>query len=590
MAEGTQRRLAAIVSADVVGYSRLMGADEIGTLATLRAHRNELWNPTIGRFGGRVVGTAGDSILVEFASAVAAVESSIAVQQGMVERNADLPEDQRMLLRIGINIGEVIVEDDDIFGDGVNVAARLQEIAVSGGIAFSGNIHEQIDGKLDGVFSDNGLHEFKNIARPVQVWRWSSETGRATVGAVAEEPLSILDKPSIAVLPFDNMSGDPDQEYFSDGLTEDIITVLSRLRWLFVIARNSTFQFKGSSLDIRQIGKDLDVRYVLEGSVRKAGSRVRISAQLIDTSSGRHIWAENYDRELDDVFALQDDVARQISACLAPEIERAEWRGLSEAQKPNLGSWDQYLRGLSRMHEYSRNGNIQAKEHFQKAIETEPNFASAHAALAYVIYHDINDGYVESREEAMRDAERHARKAITLDDQDSFGHCVLGRIYSIQAQFEDAITESRAAIKLNPSFALAYHSLGYALLFSGETEESIPLFEVAEKLSPHDHNVWAFLSIRAIAFSQLRDHDVAVKLAREAVRKPHAKFWAGVNLLSALGHTDKKAEAQETLKELLRQRPDFGVSFVKQSMAYYRDPVRFGHYLDGLRNAGLPEE
>ena len=385
------------------------------------------------------------------------------------------------------------------------------------------------------------------------------------------------------------MSDDSGQEYFSDGLTEDIITVLSRLRWLFVIARNSTFQFKDSARDIRQIGKDLDVRYVLEGGVRKAGSRVRISAQLIDTSNGRHIWAENYDRELDDVFALQDEVARQISACLAPEIERAEWRGLGDIRRPSLSNWQLHLRGLAHMHEYNREGNIEAKKYFQQVIELEPEFAGAHAGLAYVIYHDINNGDVESREESLHEAERYAQHAITLDDQDAFGNCVLGRLNSIQAKFEDAITEQRIAIRLNPSFALAYHGLGYALLFGGATEESIPYFETAEKLSPHDHNVWAFLSIRAIAHSQLGNHDVAVSLAREGVRKPHAKFWAWVNLLSVLGHTERSGEIEECLRALLRQKPDITVGFVKKNMDYYQDQEKFDYFLDGLCHAGLSE-
>ncbi len=286
MSVGTQRRLAAIVSTDVVGYSRLMGADEAGTLAAMRSHRAELWNPTIERFGGRVVGTAGDSLLVEFASAVAAVECAIAVQRGMVERNGDQPEEQRMQLRIGVNLGEVVVDGDDIFGDGVNLAARLEALSEPGGIALSGTVHEQVQGKTDVQFTDDGRHEVKNFAKPIQVWRWSPVGPAAGAEADSDEPLPLPDKPSIAVLPFENMSGDPEQEYFADGIAEDVITALARFRSLFVIARNSSFTYKGRAVDITQIARELGVRYVVEGSVRKAGNRVRINVQLIDATSG----------------------------------------------------------------------------------------------------------------------------------------------------------------------------------------------------------------------------------------------------------------------------------------------------------------
>jgi adenylate cyclase len=587
MSEGTQRRLAAIVSADVVGYSRLMGVDEAGTLAALRNHRAELIDGKIAEHGGRIVKTMGDGLLLEFPSVVDAIQCVIDVQQAMAGRNEAVDEDKRIIFRIGVHLGDLVVEGDDIFGDGINIAARLEAICEAGGVAISGTAHENIAGRIEVGFVDAGDQQLKNISRPVRVWQWTPTTSPMPRTG---EALSLPDKPSIAVLPFDNMSGDPEQEYFSDGLTEDIITVLSRLRWLFVISRNSTFRYKGTASDVRQIGRDLEVRYVLEGSVRKAGSRVRITAQLIDTSNDHHLWAENYDRDLEDIFALQDDMARQISACLAPEIERAEWRGLEQVQNPNLSSWDLYLRGLARMHEYSREGNIAARDHFQQAIALEPEFADAHAALAYVIYHDINDGYVDSRSAAMREAEDCARTAMTIDDQDAFGHCVLGRIYSIQARFDDAITELQVAIRLNPSLALAYHGLAYALLFSGDAEQAIPLFETAEKLSPHDHNVWAFLSIRGIAYSQIGDYEAAARVGREAVRKPHAKFWAGVNLLSTLGHTNEKAEMQEVLDELLRQRPDVNIHFVKKSMDYFKESKHLEHFIDGLRSAGLPEE
>ncbi len=305
MSEGTQRRLAAILAADVVGYSRLMEADEVGTLAAMKAHRQELWTPKIQEHDGRVAGTAGDSILVEFGSAVAAVECAVAVQKGMAELNARQPEERRMLLRVGINIGEVVVDGEDIYGDGVNIAARLEALCEPGGVALSGNVREQVQGKLDEQFEDAGEHEVKNITRPIRVWRWSETTPQemaATPGTA--ESLPLPDKPSIAVLPFENMSGDPEQEYFSDGISEDIITELSRFRSLFVIARNSSFTYKGQAIDVQRVGHNLGVRYVLEGSVRKAGNRIRVTVQMIDAPSRKHVWAERYDRDLEDIFAV----------------------------------------------------------------------------------------------------------------------------------------------------------------------------------------------------------------------------------------------------------------------------------------------
>ena len=300
MSEGTQRKLAAILAADVAGYSRLMEADEAGTVAAMKAHRAELWGPMTERHGGRLVGTAGDSLLVEFQSAVAAVESAIAVQRGMLERNRDLPDDRQMLLRIGINIGEVIIDGDDIHGDGVNVAARLEALCEPSGVAISGYVHEQVQGKTDVQFINDGSHEVKNIAKPVQVWRWSP-VGTPTAAAeevVSHDALPLPDKPSIAVLAFDNMSGDPEQEYFADGIAEDVITALSRIGWFFVIARNSSFAYKGRAVDVKQAARELGVRYVLEGSVRKGGDRLRVTAQFIDATTGNHIWADRFDGKI----------------------------------------------------------------------------------------------------------------------------------------------------------------------------------------------------------------------------------------------------------------------------------------------------
>ncbi len=381
----TTRRLAAIVSTDVVGYSRLLAKDETATLDAMKAHRRELWTPEIDAYGGRVVGTAGDSTLVEFQSAVAAVECSVAVQRGMVERNVGLPEDRRMLLRVGINIGEVVVDGEDIFGDGVNVAARLEALAKPGGICASDDVIRQIRGKLELTFSDGGQEDLKNIAIPVHVWYWSMDDQVPSDPGGGENVLALPDKPSIAVLPFENMSGDPEQEYFADGVAEDVTTALSRFRSLFVIARNSSFTYKGSAVDITKVARELGVRYVVEGSVRKAGTRVRITAQLIDAAGGNHLWADRFDGSLDDVFDLQDRITEQIVIAVEPEISAHERERARRKRPESLVAWELVQRGLSHFYRVNKTDHDEAIRLFQEAIALDPEFAAAHAHLAYAL-------------------------------------------------------------------------------------------------------------------------------------------------------------------------------------------------------------
>ena len=380
MSEGTQRKLTAIVSADVVGYSRLMGRDEAGTLRRLNAHRSELIDELIEKRGGRIVQTTGDGLLLEFPSVVAAVECCVAVQKGMAERNADAG-DEAIRFRIGVHLGDVIVEGDDIFGDGVNIAARLQEIGEAGGVVISSNAHDSVEGRVEAEFHDGGDQELKNISRPVRVWRWSIDTRPKPT--VADAPLQLPDKPSIAVPPFANMSGDAEQEYFSDGMTEDIITNLSRMHWLFVIARNSTFTFKGQAVDIRRVAAELGVRYVLEGSVRKAGNRVRITAQSIDAGTSNHIWAERYDRELTDIFAVQDEIAEQVAGAIEPAILAAEGLRASSRSRSDLDAWDFVIHGLSLFWQMTQEDSENAIEHLRMATEEYPKYGPAHSMLAF---------------------------------------------------------------------------------------------------------------------------------------------------------------------------------------------------------------
>ena len=396
MTERIQRRLAAIVSADVVGYSRLIGMDETGTLAALRAHRAEMIDPKIAEHGGRIVKTMGDGLLLEFPSVVDATQCMVEIQTGMVERNQDIDEDQRIIFRVGINLGDIIIEGEDILGGGVNVAARLQEIAEPGGVSISRRVYEDVQERLDAIFDDSGEQSLKNIARPVQVWRWSpAETSAAiAMETVTGEVLPIPDKPSIAVLPFDNMSGDPEQEYFADGMVEDIITALSRSPWLFIIARNTTFTYKGENVDVKRVAQELGVRYVLEGSVRKAGNRIRVTAQLIDGTTGGHVWSERYDGELADIFDLQDEITRNVVATVLTQVHLTASEPARKIKRPDLTVWELTMRGWKLLYDFSPESFTTAKTLLEEAIARDPNSAEAHLVLSLIHHHDAFMGFV----------------------------------------------------------------------------------------------------------------------------------------------------------------------------------------------------
>ncbi len=405
-----ERRLSAILAADVVGYTRLMEADEEGTLAQLKAARSDVVDPKIAECGGRIVKTTGDGMLVEFTSAVEAIRGAVQVQEEMAARDGDIR------FRIGVNIGDIMIDGDDIFGDGVNLAARLEAAAPEGGVLISAAVHDHIAGKVEVSFSDGGEQSFKNISKPIQVWRW--QLGGESSQAPEKAPLELPDKPSIAVLPFDNMSGDPEQEYFSDGITEDIITSLSKFRWFFVTARNSTFAYKGQALNIPKIARELGVQYVLEGSVRKAGSRVRITGQLIDALDGNHIWAERYDRELVDIFDLQDEITSAISGAVAPELaETVRKRSLRKAPE-SLDAWDLHNRAMWHLYRYNRADAKQALALFERAIAADPNFAAAHASLGYQHYIAVLLGFSESPADSIGTGFKAAKRAVELDDKE----------------------------------------------------------------------------------------------------------------------------------------------------------------------------
>jgi adenylate cyclase len=583
------RRLAAILSADVVGYSRLMGKDETGTLAALKALRKELFAPTVAEHHGRIVKLMGDGALVEFPSVVDAVECAVAVQQGMAAHNVDTPEDKRIAFRIGVNLGDIIIEGSDIYGDGVNVAARIQEVAEPGGVALSATAHEHAIAKIDIGFQDSGEHELKNIAKPVRVYRWTDAAADPMPAtARTKAALQLPDKPSIAVLPFNNMSGDPEQEYFSDGITEDIITELSRFRSLFVIARNSSFTFKGEAVNVSEVGSKLGVQYVVEGSVRKAGNRVRITAQLIEAETGNHVWAERYDRDLEDIFAVQDEVTRAIVTAIEPELVSVERERARRKPPDNLDAWEWCQRGLWHMYHYSAEENAAAQEMFHHSIELDPGFAQPHAALSYSLFVELLMGFVSDPGDVLTRAHEAAMTAVTLDDKDSFSHFALGRVCTMLGDHDTAINAQDVAVALNPNAALAHYGRGYVLTLIGRAEEALDAYDEALRLSPRDPLAFGMMTMRSVALTLLHRHEEAVEWARRSQRQPSIGhvFWMHAHEATALAHLGRIDEAREALARTLAFNPNFSASFF-DSVLHFINPVDRDHYIDGLKIAGL---
>jgi TolB-like protein/class 3 adenylate cyclase len=588
--ERVQRRLAAIIAADVVGYSRLMGADEEGTLERFNALLSELVEPCIAEHRGQVVKTMGDGLLVVFVSVVDAVRCAVSFQEGMGERNKDTPQDRRIEFRIGVNLGDVIVQDDDVIGDGVNIAARLEGLAKPGGVVVSGTVHEHVRSKLDFGFDDLGAQEFKNIAEPIHAFSVvSAKTVTAMSASETQKSPPLPEKPSIAVLPFANMSGDPEQEYFSDGITEDIITALAKNRWLSVTARNSTFAYKGKSPDIRRVAEELGAAYVVEGSVRKSGKRIRITAQLIDAGSGSHIWAERYDRDVGDIFAVQDEITQTIAATIEPELGAIESQRAKRKPTENLDAWDCYHLALSNMYRFDKDGNAEAQRLFCRAIEIDPDFAAAHARLAYCMAVSMVYFEAEPTVELLDEALRIARKASLLDDQDALAHFAVGRIQLLRLEYDHAIAEFQTSVELNPNLAQAHCALGDALAYAGRLNESTSCFEEAVRLSPRDPYRWGFLMFGSLAHLFSRRHKSAAEWAEKSVRVPNSHYWANVALVAALGHLNRLDEARSAVAELLRKRPGFSCSFAKDHLFYVKDSAQIEHYVNGLRKAGVPE-
>ena len=585
-----ERRLAAILAADVAGYSRLMGADEEGTHAALKVYRHEIIDPKIAEHRGRIVRIIGDGLLVEFASVIAAVRWAVEVQRAMGERNAGLPHEKRIEFRMGINAGDIIIDGTDIWGDGVNVAARLETLAEPGGICVSSRVQEDVHGSLEIAFEDIGEQQLKNIVRPVRVYRVRLK------GATKAVPAQHPHKPSIAILPFNNMSGDPEQEYFADGMVEEITTALSRTRWLFVIARNSSFTYKGRAVDVKQVGREMGVRYVLEGGVRKSADRVRITAQLIDASTGAHLWADRFDGSLEDIFELQDQVTASVVGAIAPRLEQAEVERAKHKPTESLDAYDYFLRGIASLHSWTKESNDEALRLFSKAIELDSDFASAYGMASWCYVRRKGSRWIIDRAQETAEAARLARRAAELgwDDAVALAWGGFALAYVVHDVEAGAALIDRA-LQLNPNLAEAWHFSGWVRIYLGEPEVAIEHLTHAMRLSPLDP--LTFVAQMAIAFAHFfaGRYDDASSWAEKAlatsppglrerpVYHPALLIAAASNSLAG-----RLEEARNAIARLRQLNPTPHISNLKNQIPLRRleDLAR---YTEGLRKAGLTD-
>jgi adenylate cyclase len=586
------RRLVAVFAADVEGYSRLMGADEVGTLKGL-TERRAILDGLIGAHRGRIANTAGDSVLAEFGSAVDAVQCAVDAQAALAEGNTGIPPDKHINFRIGVHIGDVMVRAGDLFGDGVNIAARLQTLAHPGTVCISGATYDQVRKVLPMSFMDLGVQQVKNIQEPIRAYQVSASTESQVTAAttVTESPPALPDKPSIAVLPFQNMSGDPEQEYFADGMVEEITTALSRFKSLFVIARNSSFTFKEKSIDVKEVGRRLGVRYVLEGSVRKASGKVRITGQLIDAVTGTHLWADRFERDLTDIFALQDEVAVAVVSAVQPKLLQAEIEMATRRRSENLTAYDFYLRALSQNYLSTREGVAEAIRLALRALELDPRFGSA-AALAGACYQlNVVFGYANDPQFERKEAVRLLGLALRLDDSDPETLARAALVSAFMVSDSEGETEmADRAVALNPNSFQAWHCRGWVYKIAGLPEEAVQSFGRAIRLSPIDPLLYRALGGIGFAFIELRRFDEAMAAAKKALRQNASYSAAYRCLASAFAHLGRDAEARETVARMLEVDP----AYTTISAFFARAPGIIGQsgskvLIEGLRKAGLPE-
>jgi TolB-like protein/Tfp pilus assembly protein PilF len=582
-----ERRLAAILAADVAEYSRLMGVDEEGTLAALKAHRRELIDPLLTQHHGRIFKTTGDGILIEFASVIDAVRCAVVIQQGMEERNASVAQSGRILFRVGINLGDIIVEEGDIFGDGVNVAARLETLARPGEIYVSASVREQVGEKLPIGFADMGEHNVKNIARPIHVYKIEKCVDPVAAATPSTKlSLALPDRPSIAVLPFQNISGDPEQEYFCDGVVEDVITGLSRIKWLFVIARNSSFTYKGRAVDVKQVSRELGVRYVLEGSVRKSGDRVRITTQLIEAETGRHLWAERYDRPIGDIFALQDEITLSVVGAIEPSLRSAEVERAKRKRPDNLDAYDLVLQALPDVYSRMPEQEKKALVLLERALALDPNYALAHACAAHSYHTLFLRGGQNAEDRAA--AIRHARSAIAHGQDDALALTFAGFVLGMDAHDRAAAFAAfDAAIAISPSTALTYILGGVVLAFAGDVERAAEWAERGLRLSPLDP--WRSSAFNTLAFAHFGHgrYEEAVAAGRKAVQCSPGFSICYMALAAPLAKLGRLEEAKAAAARVLELQPVFRYSRFLAGVDC--EPTLAASLSDALRAAGLPE-
>jgi adenylate cyclase len=585
----TTRRLAAILAADIAGYSRLMAADDEATVRELKALQAMIL-PMIGQLGGRIVDTAGDGILAEFGSVVEAVNCAIAAQQAIVARNADAAPGRAIRLRMGVNFGDVVADEVRLYGDGINIASRLQALAEPDGVCVSGKVHEEIQDKIGVAFEDCGEHPLKNITRPVRVWRW---TARGAGLPIAEGlptpvgPLTLPEKPSIAVLPFENMSGDPDQDYFADGICEDLITALSSLRWFFVIARNSTFTYKRKSVDVKRVAAELGVYYVVEGSVRKVADRVRINVQLIDGRTGGHVWAERYDRNLTDVFQVQDEIVQSVSSCIEPQLLEFEARRAESLPARDLDAWDLVMRARAHYWRMTPTATGIGVDLLRDAIARYPGYGPAHSMFAFALLFSRHMGWSAS-EGVVDVATASARRAAAIDELDPWAHVSLGYLAVVARDTDRAVAAFDRAVELNPNFAAAIGWRGLARAFGSRSDEAIRDIDRSIRLSPRDPQNAIFVSAKGIAHYLVGRYTEAVQCSVQSIQmKPD--FVAGLRLYcAALAQAQRVDEAQAVLARIRQLQPNLSARLLRETVPYARAEA-MDHFLAGLRIAGIDE-
>lgn len=626
--EGFKRKLIAILSADVEGYSRLMDDDEEATIRILTAYRAAM-TTLIQKYRGRVVDAPGDNLLSEFASAVDAVNCAVEMQRELAERNAELSYERRMQFRIGVNVGDVVEEEDRIYGDGVNIAARVEGLAEAGGICISGRVYDQVENKLDLEYEFLGEQEVKNIATPLRIYRVLSHPGAAAhrvikakravsrtwrnvlvatvaivvvgaaaavwqfyfrspameVASVEKMAFPLPDMPSIAVLPFDNMSEDPNQEYFSDGLSDQIISSISKIPHLFVIARNSTFTYKGQPVKVQKVAEDLGVRYVLEGSVQRSADRVRITAQLIDAITGRHKWSERYDRNLEDIFAIQDDIAMAITKALNIELGEGEQARLWQKDTTNLKAYLKYLEATSYLNRITKEDNTRARQLSEEALALDPGYANAYVHLGWTHWYDARYGWVESRGKSIETAYKYAQKAIEQDDTLDTAHLLIGGVYLVKRQQEKNVAQAERALAINPNGARNNMYMAGALGCAGKWEESLGYAEKAMRLAPFPP-VW-FFWILGRSYFMASQYDKAIETFKKAVHVSPDYLVAHAFLAACYSSLDRQAEAAAEAGEVLRINPKFDLESYAKTSLPYKNKGDIERYVVALRKAGL---